>query len=40
MPISLPKNTRPANTVGWAVTALTPGMPNAHFNVSRGTDSR
>ena len=38
MPDSLPRNTRPPNTVGCALTALTPGMPNAHFNVSFGTD--
>ena len=30
--------TRPPNTVGCALTTITPGRPNAHLSVRRGTD--
>src|SRR5688572_23436743 len=38
-PLSLPTNSRPPATAGWARAELTPGKPNAHLSVSFGTDA-
>jgi hypothetical protein len=36
-PLSLEMNRRPPTTVGCARAEVTPGNPNAHLSVSRGT---
>src|SRR4051794_23345413 len=36
-PLSLEMNTRPPTVTGCDRAAVTPGRPNAHFSLSRGT---